>query len=188
MHAKCHCACSSEVSVIKWQMYVFKGIRLMEIVPVRWPRFGLGSGISLLVYAWELPGVVGNACNGLTPTVALQLAAVVYGANLFSILLEDLEGCKMEHLRAAAWKIFDEGRLYFHGRFARASPFVADGATAIDEDTIGALVVEATAMTTWRICILFIEFMDRRVTWWYDAVYEEIWISNGEGVGDPGIP
>eukprot|EP01018_Ginkgo_biloba_P028431 Gb_16348 [translate_table: standard] len=47
------------------------------------------------VYAWELPGVVGNACNGLTPTVALQLAAVVYGANLFSVLLEDLE---------AAWR------------------------------------------------------------------------------------
>eukprot|EP01018_Ginkgo_biloba_P005945 Gb_22598 [translate_table: standard] len=39
------------------------------------------------VYAWELPGVAGNACNGLTPTVALQLAAVVYGANLFSVLL-----------------------------------------------------------------------------------------------------
>eukprot|EP01018_Ginkgo_biloba_P031651 Gb_34899 [translate_table: standard] len=46
------------------------------------------------VYAWELPGVTGNACNGLTPTVALQLVAVVYGANLFSMLLEDLEGCK----------------------------------------------------------------------------------------------
>eukprot|EP01018_Ginkgo_biloba_P035749 Gb_32756 [translate_table: standard] len=42
------------------------------------------------VYAWELPGVAGNACNGLTPTVALQLAAVVYGANLFSEPLEDL--------------------------------------------------------------------------------------------------
>eukprot|EP01018_Ginkgo_biloba_P009233 Gb_31903 [translate_table: standard] len=42
------------------------------------------------VYAWELPRVVGNACNGLTPTVALQLAAVVYGANLFSEPLEDL--------------------------------------------------------------------------------------------------
>eukprot|EP01018_Ginkgo_biloba_P034357 Gb_06119 [translate_table: standard] len=40
------------------------------------------------VYAWELPGVAGNACNKLTPTVALQLAAVVYGANLFSVLLE----------------------------------------------------------------------------------------------------
>eukprot|EP01018_Ginkgo_biloba_P020855 Gb_32403 [translate_table: standard] len=46
----------------------------MEIVPGRWPRFGLGSGIPLLkllvedlgelVYAWELPGVVGNAWNG----------------------------------------------------------------------------------------------------------------------------
>eukprot|EP01018_Ginkgo_biloba_P000884 Gb_01712 [translate_table: standard] len=45
----------------------------------------------LQVYAWELPGVAGNACNGLTPTVALQLAVVVYGANLFSVLLEDLE-------------------------------------------------------------------------------------------------
>eukprot|EP01018_Ginkgo_biloba_P011026 Gb_38811 [translate_table: standard] len=44
-----------------------------------------------VVYAWELPGVAGNACNGLTPTVALQLATVVYGANLFSVLLEDLE-------------------------------------------------------------------------------------------------
>eukprot|EP01018_Ginkgo_biloba_P036253 Gb_23060 [translate_table: standard] len=42
------------------------------------------------VYAWELPRVAGNACNGLTPTVALQLAAVVYGANLFSEPLEDL--------------------------------------------------------------------------------------------------
>eukprot|EP01018_Ginkgo_biloba_P036680 Gb_00582 [translate_table: standard] len=49
----------------------------------------------LQVYAWELPGVAGNACNGLTPTVALQLAVVVYGANLFSMLLEDLEGCKV---------------------------------------------------------------------------------------------
>eukprot|EP01018_Ginkgo_biloba_P040869 Gb_16428 [translate_table: standard] len=28
------------------------------------------------VYAWELPGAAGNACNGLTPTVALQLATV----------------------------------------------------------------------------------------------------------------
>eukprot|EP01018_Ginkgo_biloba_P031370 Gb_35481 [translate_table: standard] len=45
-------------------------------------------------YAWELPGVAGNACNGLTPTVALQLAVVVYGANLFSEPLEDLEGYK----------------------------------------------------------------------------------------------
>eukprot|EP01018_Ginkgo_biloba_P001873 Gb_09754 [translate_table: standard] len=44
-----------------------------------------------MVYAWELPGVAGNACNGLTPTVALQLTVVVYGANLFSVLLEDLE-------------------------------------------------------------------------------------------------
>eukprot|EP01018_Ginkgo_biloba_P028868 Gb_20656 [translate_table: standard] len=43
-----------------------------------------------LVYAWELPGVVGNSCNGLTPTVALQLVAVVYGANLFFEPLEDL--------------------------------------------------------------------------------------------------
>eukprot|EP01018_Ginkgo_biloba_P029314 Gb_29179 [translate_table: standard] len=42
------------------------------------------------VYAWELPGVAGNACNDLTPTVALQLAVVVYGANLFSEPLEDL--------------------------------------------------------------------------------------------------
>eukprot|EP01018_Ginkgo_biloba_P019966 Gb_15665 [translate_table: standard] len=42
------------------------------------------------VYAWELPGVAGNACNGLTPTVALQLAAVVYGANIFFEPLEDL--------------------------------------------------------------------------------------------------
>eukprot|EP01018_Ginkgo_biloba_P041223 Gb_36203 [translate_table: standard] len=50
----------------------------------------------LQVYAWELPGVAGNACNGLTPTVALQLAAIVYGANLFSEPLEDLEGCKVE--------------------------------------------------------------------------------------------
>eukprot|EP01018_Ginkgo_biloba_P010977 Gb_21008 [translate_table: standard] len=48
----------------------------------------------LKVYAWELPGVAGNACNGLTPTVALQLAAVVYGENLFSEPLEDLEGYK----------------------------------------------------------------------------------------------
>eukprot|EP01018_Ginkgo_biloba_P030300 Gb_17297 [translate_table: standard] len=47
--------------------------------------------VDLQVYAWELPGVAGNACNGLTPTIALQLAAVVYGANLFSVLLEDLE-------------------------------------------------------------------------------------------------
>eukprot|EP01018_Ginkgo_biloba_P033607 Gb_12589 [translate_table: standard] len=45
---------------------------------------------NLQVYAWELPGVAGNACNGLNPTVALQLAAVVYGANLFSESLEDL--------------------------------------------------------------------------------------------------
>eukprot|EP01018_Ginkgo_biloba_P035219 Gb_14293 [translate_table: standard] len=37
----------------------------------------------LQVYASELPGVVGNACNGLTPTVALQLAAVVYGQICF---------------------------------------------------------------------------------------------------------
>eukprot|EP01018_Ginkgo_biloba_P009826 Gb_19957 [translate_table: standard] len=37
------------------------------------------------VYAWELLGVARNACNGLTPTVALQLAAVVYGANIFSV-------------------------------------------------------------------------------------------------------
>eukprot|EP01018_Ginkgo_biloba_P024511 Gb_05613 [translate_table: standard] len=67
----------------------------MKIVPGHWPRFGLGSGIPLskfnldfnfafilvafLVYAWELPGVTGNACNGLTPTVAFQLAMVVYG-------------------------------------------------------------------------------------------------------------
>eukprot|EP01018_Ginkgo_biloba_P024801 Gb_06777 [translate_table: standard] len=34
--------------------------------------------LDLQVYAWELPGVAGNACNGLTPTVTLQLAAVVY--------------------------------------------------------------------------------------------------------------
>eukprot|EP01018_Ginkgo_biloba_P020683 Gb_09922 [translate_table: standard] len=39
--------------------------------------------VNLQVYAWELPGVAGNACNGLTPTVALQLAAVVYEPNLF---------------------------------------------------------------------------------------------------------
>eukprot|EP01018_Ginkgo_biloba_P024939 Gb_00743 [translate_table: standard] len=90
MHAKCRCASNGEVLVTKWQMYVFKGTRLMEIVPGRWPRFGLGSGISLLVYAWALPRVAGNACNGLTHTVALQLAAVVYGANLFSEPLEDL--------------------------------------------------------------------------------------------------
>eukprot|EP01018_Ginkgo_biloba_P033444 Gb_04768 [translate_table: standard] len=66
----------------------------MEIVPGRWPRFGLESGIPLLiedlgepvgltmgagelnatvlhfiflnlqVYAWKLPGVAGNAWNG----------------------------------------------------------------------------------------------------------------------------
>eukprot|EP01018_Ginkgo_biloba_P027647 Gb_16162 [translate_table: standard] len=32
---------------------VFKGIRLMEIVPGRWPRFGLGSGIPLLKLSVE---------------------------------------------------------------------------------------------------------------------------------------
>eukprot|EP01018_Ginkgo_biloba_P020512 Gb_15460 [translate_table: standard] len=42
------------------------------------------------VYAWEMPGVAGNSYNGLTPTVALQLAAVIYGENLFSEPLEDL--------------------------------------------------------------------------------------------------
>eukprot|EP01018_Ginkgo_biloba_P038707 Gb_26790 [translate_table: standard] len=46
----------------------------MEIVPSRWPLFGLGSRIPLLklsiedlgelVYAWELPGVARNAWNG----------------------------------------------------------------------------------------------------------------------------
>eukprot|EP01018_Ginkgo_biloba_P014041 Gb_35068 [translate_table: standard] len=46
----------------------------MEIVPGRWPQFGLGSRIPLLklsvedlgehVYAWEFPGVAGNAWNG----------------------------------------------------------------------------------------------------------------------------
>eukprot|EP01018_Ginkgo_biloba_P024129 Gb_25315 [translate_table: standard] len=46
-----------------------------------------------LVYAWELPRVAGNAWNGLIPTVALQLAAVAYGVNLFSEPLKDLEDC-----------------------------------------------------------------------------------------------
>eukprot|EP01018_Ginkgo_biloba_P011296 Gb_03049 [translate_table: standard] len=53
-------------------------------------HFGCCIGHTGKVYAWELPGVARNACNGLTPTVALQLATVVYGANLFSEPLEDL--------------------------------------------------------------------------------------------------
>eukprot|EP01018_Ginkgo_biloba_P013603 Gb_01355 [translate_table: standard] len=62
-----------------------------------WPLASIWPGVknpTFEVYAWELLGVAWNACNGLTPTVALQLAAVVYGENLFSMLLEDLEGCK----------------------------------------------------------------------------------------------
>eukprot|EP01018_Ginkgo_biloba_P028430 Gb_16344 [translate_table: standard] len=58
---------------------------------VTWTYYAPWMKPCTLVYAWELPGVAGNAYNGLTPTVALQLAAVVYGANLFSMLLEDLE-------------------------------------------------------------------------------------------------
>eukprot|EP01018_Ginkgo_biloba_P039640 Gb_35451 [translate_table: standard] len=33
--------------------------------------------------AWKLPGVAGNAWNGLIPAVALQLAAVAYGKFVF---------------------------------------------------------------------------------------------------------
>eukprot|EP01018_Ginkgo_biloba_P011900 Gb_01868 [translate_table: standard] len=77
--------------------------------------------VDLQVYAWELPGVAGNACNGLTPTVALQLATVVYGTNLFSELLEDLNAAwLLECLRTLVeglalsggrrWSVGEEGR------------------------------------------------------------------------------
>eukprot|EP01018_Ginkgo_biloba_P040327 Gb_25697 [translate_table: standard] len=64
---------------------VFKGIKVNG--NSAWPLAPVWPG----VYAWELLGVAGNACNDLTPTVALQFAVVVYGANLFSEPLEDLE-------------------------------------------------------------------------------------------------
>eukprot|EP01018_Ginkgo_biloba_P026573 Gb_02543 [translate_table: standard] len=57
----------------------------MEIVPGRWPLFGLGSGIPLLklsvedlgepVYAWALPGVAGNAWNG-EPSCSIAIGCI----------------------------------------------------------------------------------------------------------------
>eukprot|EP01018_Ginkgo_biloba_P018094 Gb_16050 [translate_table: standard] len=91
----------------------------------------------LKVYAWELPGVAGNACNGLTPTIALQLATVVYGANLFSVLLEDLEAAwLLECLRTLilAWH-YNYLQLVY-GRWSiiiivRVIGFVTGGETAL---------------------------------------------------------
>eukprot|EP01018_Ginkgo_biloba_P015459 Gb_05596 [translate_table: standard] len=86
----------------------------------------LGEPVGLtmweLVYAWELPGVTGNACNGLTPTVALQLAAVVYGANLFSEPLEDLN---------VAWLLECLRTLVEGLAFVRVIGFVTGGETAL---------------------------------------------------------
>eukprot|EP01018_Ginkgo_biloba_P009968 Gb_34335 [translate_table: standard] len=67
--------------------YEINGDSAWTLAPV-WPG----------VYAWKLPGVTGNAWNGLIFVVALQLVAVAYGVNLFSEPLEDLEGCMVKLL------------------------------------------------------------------------------------------
>eukprot|EP01018_Ginkgo_biloba_P033640 Gb_32490 [translate_table: standard] len=123
MHAKCRSACRTYVMVhatVKCQSWsdgcnVFKGNKVNG--NSAWPLAPVWVG----VYAWEFPGVTGNACNGLTPTVALQLATVVYGANLFSEPLEDLNAAwLLECLRTLVeglalsggrrWSVGEEGR------------------------------------------------------------------------------
>eukprot|EP01018_Ginkgo_biloba_P027989 Gb_15170 [translate_table: standard] len=97
--------------------YQINGDSAWPLAPV-WP----GVRNPTFVYAWELPGVAGNVCNGLTPTVALQLATIVCGR--WSTSVEGLVQKKIKKIRlgfdAIFMTVFEsevfEGILRFDGR------------------------------------------------------------------------
>eukprot|EP01018_Ginkgo_biloba_P008967 Gb_06071 [translate_table: standard] len=103
----------------------------MEIVPGHWPRFGLGSGIPLLklsvedlgelVYAWELPGVAGNAWNG-EPGCSIAIGSSCIW-DKFIFLATERPGDWMEMLLECL-----RNPRYRLGIVTVCSRFVADGA------------------------------------------------------------